>query len=46
MTCLGAGDSDEGPGGIALLDHDTFDVVGPGRRTAARSTWPTTPGGT
>lgn len=29
MTCLGAGDSDQGPGGIALLDHDTFDVVGP-----------------
>ncbi len=28
MTCLGgaAGD-DDGPGGIALLDHDTFDVL-------------------
>jgi selenium-binding protein 1 len=29
LTCLGAGDgSGEGPGGIALLDHDTFDVIG------------------
>ena len=46
MTCLGAGDSDQGPGGIALLDHDTFDVVAPGSRIEARSTWPTTPGGT
>ena len=27
MSCLGAGNSDEGPGGIALLDHDTFDVL-------------------
>ena len=29
LTCLGAGDSSEGPGGIALLDHTTFDVIGP-----------------
>ncbi len=28
MTCLGAGEGDGGPGGIALLDHDTFDVLG------------------
>jgi selenium-binding protein 1 len=27
VSCLGAGNSDEGPGGIALLDHDTFDVL-------------------
>ncbi len=28
MTCLGAGEGEGGPGGIALLDHDTFDVLG------------------
>ena len=28
LTCLGAGTGDEGPGGIALLDHSTFDVIG------------------
>jgi selenium-binding protein 1 len=27
MTCLGAGQGEGGPGGIALLDHDTFDVL-------------------
>jgi selenium-binding protein 1 len=27
LTCLGAGDGAEGPGGIALLDHNTFDVL-------------------
>jgi selenium-binding protein 1 len=27
LTCLGGADSD-GPGGIAVLNHDTFDVVG------------------
>src|SRR3954447_9996633 len=27
LTCLGSGDGDEGPGGIALLDHSTFDVL-------------------
>ena len=27
VSCLGAGNSDEGPGGIALLDHDTFEVL-------------------
>jgi selenium-binding protein 1 len=32
MTCLGAADSSDGPGGIALLDHDTFDVIGPWER--------------
>jgi selenium-binding protein 1 len=29
MTCLGAAEGDGGPGGIALLDHNTFDVIGP-----------------
>jgi selenium-binding protein 1 len=27
LSCLGSGDGDEGPGGIALLDHDSFDVL-------------------
>ena len=27
MTCLGGADGSDGPGGIALLDHDTFDVL-------------------
>ncbi|MEW2499492.1 selenium-binding protein SBP56-related protein [Amycolatopsis sp. NPDC047767] len=27
LSCLGAGEGSAGPGGIALLDHDTFDVV-------------------
>lgn len=28
LSCLGAANSAEGPGGIALLDHNTFDVLG------------------
>ena len=28
ITNLGTADGDEGPGGIALLDHDTFEVKG------------------
>jgi methanethiol oxidase len=28
MSNLGAGDGAEGPGGVALLDHDTFEVTG------------------
>ncbi|HKN97827.1 MAG TPA: selenium-binding protein SBP56-related protein [Pseudonocardiaceae bacterium] len=27
LSCLGGANGAEGPGGIALLDHDTFDVV-------------------
>jgi selenium-binding protein 1 len=27
LTCLGGADGGEGPGGIALLDHSTFDVL-------------------
>jgi methanethiol oxidase len=27
LTCLGGADGNEGPGGIALLDHATFDVL-------------------
>jgi len=26
---LGGANGNDGPGGVALLDHDTFDVVGP-----------------
>ena len=29
MSCLGGADGADGPGGIALLDHSTFDVLGP-----------------
>ena len=32
LTCLGGANGDDGPGGIALLDHDTFDVIGPWER--------------
>ena len=28
LSCLGAASGDGGPGGIAVLDHDTFDMVG------------------
>ncbi|SFT09739.1 selenium-binding protein SBP56-related protein [Saccharopolyspora flava] len=27
LSCLGAAEGDGGPGGIAVLDHDTFEVV-------------------
>jgi len=27
LTCLGSENGDDGPGGIALLDHSTFDVL-------------------
>jgi selenium-binding protein 1 len=29
LSCLGAANGADGPGGIALLDHATFDVLGP-----------------
>jgi selenium-binding protein 1 len=35
-----------GPGGAALLDHDSFEVIGPGRPTGATSGSATTAGGT
>jgi methanethiol oxidase len=28
MSALGGANGDDGPGGVALLDHDTFDVIG------------------
>jgi methanethiol oxidase len=29
VSCLGGGDGAEGPGGVALLDNTSFDVIGP-----------------
>jgi selenium-binding protein 1 len=29
MSALGGADGAEGPGGVALIDHDTFEVLGP-----------------
>src|SRR5262249_6139192 len=29
LSCLGGGNGVDGPGGIALLDHSSFDVLGP-----------------
>ncbi|HUH71082.1 MAG TPA: hypothetical protein VLZ05_20735 [Mycobacterium sp.] len=29
MSALGGAVGDEGPGGVALIDHDTFEVIGP-----------------
>jgi selenium-binding protein 1 len=28
MSCLGGADGNDGPGGVALLDHSTFEVLG------------------
>jgi selenium-binding protein 1 len=28
LSCLGAADGADGPGGVALLDHESFDVLG------------------
>jgi hypothetical protein len=45
MSNLGDADGD-GPGGVALIDHDTFEVTGAWETTVASSTSPTTFGGT
>jgi methanethiol oxidase len=29
MSALGGANGDDGPGGVLLLDHETFDVIGP-----------------
>ena len=29
MSALGSANGQDGPGGVALLDHDTFEVIGP-----------------
>jgi methanethiol oxidase len=46
LTCLGGADGNDGPGGIALLDHNTFDVVrawetdrGPQYLASSRTSW-------
>ena len=43
---LGGANGNDGPGGVALLDHDTFDVIGAWEHDRASSTSPTTSGGT
>jgi methanethiol oxidase len=45
VSALGAPDGD-GPGGIFVMEHETFDPWGDGSSSAVRSTWPTTSGGT
>ena len=32
MSALGGANGDDGPGGVALIDHDTFEVLGPWER--------------
>jgi selenium-binding protein 1 len=32
LSALGGANGNDGPGGVALLDHDTFDVIGPWER--------------
>ncbi|MDI3312791.1 MAG: selenium-binding protein SBP56-related protein [Mycobacterium sp.] len=32
MSALGGADGNDGPGGVALIDHDTFEVIGPWER--------------
>jgi methanethiol oxidase len=29
VSCLGGGNASDGPGGVALLDHSSFEVIGP-----------------
>jgi methanethiol oxidase len=29
MSAMGGANGNDGPGGVALIDHDTFDVIGP-----------------
>jgi selenium-binding protein 1 len=29
MSALGSANDDDGPGGVALIDHETFEVIGP-----------------
>jgi methanethiol oxidase len=43
---LGGANGNDGPGGVALLDHDSFDLVGAWELDRATSTSPTTAGGT
>ena len=43
---LGGANGNDGPGGVALLDHDSFDVIGAWDTTAGSSTSAMTAGGT
>jgi selenium-binding protein 1 len=46
MFSLGGANGNDGPGGAALLDHDSFDVIGAWELDRAGSTSATTAGGT
>ena len=46
MSALGGANGDDGPGGVALIDHDTFEVIGPWEVDRGRSSSLTTCGGT
>lgn len=44
MSALGGANGADGPGGVALIDHDTFEVIGPwerdrGAQTLAYDVW-------
>lgn len=44
-SALGGANGADGPGGVALVDHDTFEVLGPWEQDRAPSRWRTTCGG-
>ena len=46
MFTLGGANGDDGPGGVALLGHDTFEVLGRWEADRGTSTLATTAGGT
>lgn len=46
VSALGGANGEDGPGGIALLDHLSFDVLGRWEMDRGPSTSPTTSGGT
>ena len=46
MSNLGGANGGEGPGGVALIDHDTFEVTGSWETDRASSSSPMTSGGT
>ena len=45
VSALGATNGD-GPGGIFLMDHESFDVLGKWELEPRTNTWPTISGGT
>jgi selenium-binding protein 1 len=46
MSALGGANGDDGPGGVALIDHDTFEVIGAWEQDRGEQFSPTTSGGT